>query len=94
MIDRVIKFWQHSYYSDKIAFYVELVSVIFTVTGSTLLAFSAASPDMRIIYPLYLVGSITGAVSAWRRNMAWIMLLCCYFSIMNVFGFFRALEVL
>ena len=91
MIDRVVQFWQHSYHSDKFAFYVELVSVIFTVAGSTLLAFSAAAPDMRIVYPLYLVGSVTGVISAWRRKMAWIMLLCCYFSIMNVFGFIRAL---
>ncbi len=75
MIDRVVQFWQHSYHSDKFAFYVELVSVIFTVAGSTLLAFSAAAPDMRIVYPLYLVGSVTGVISAWRRKMAWIMLL-------------------
>jgi len=93
LIQKIAEFWRHSYYSDKFAFYVELVSVIFTVLGSTLLAFSAAAPDMRIIYPLYFVGSVAGVVSAWRRKMAWIMVLCCYFAAMNVFGFFRALGV-
>lgn len=91
---KVIDFWKSSYDSDKVAFFVELVSVIFTIIGSTTLAISAASPDMRIIYPLYFVGSVTGMISSYRRKMAWIFLLCGYFSVANIFGFIVAMGVL
>ena len=48
-----------SYRSDKIAFYLEMTNFAFSVTGSGLLAITAADPTMWMIYPLYLVGSIT-----------------------------------
>ena len=49
---RVIKdFWMSSYYSDKIAFYNELISFVFIVGASMTLAITAVDPDMRYIYP-------------------------------------------
>ena len=48
---RVIKdFWMSSYYSDKIAFYNELISFVFIVGASMTLAITAVDPDMRYIY--------------------------------------------
>ena len=81
------KFWLQSYHSDKIAFYFELVSFIFTVGASMTLALTADQPDMRIVYPGFFIGSLTATYAHYRRELAWPMILVGYFSIMNVFGF-------
>ena len=85
-MDKVKDFWLQSYRSDKIAFYFELVSFIFTVGASVTLAVTADSPDMRIVYPGFFVGSITGFYAHYRRKLAWPTVLVGYFSLMNVFG--------
>jgi len=38
MKNRIVEFWKSSYHSDKVAFYFELVSFIFTVGASMTLA--------------------------------------------------------
>ena len=86
-MEKIKQFWIQSYQSDKIAFSCELVSFIFTVGASTLLAMNADQPDMRYIYPGFFIGSITQCYAAYRRGAAWVMLLTFYFSIVNVFGF-------
>lgn len=84
---KIIEFWRSSYESDRIAFYLELSSFIFTVGASATLAISAAAPDMRIVYPIFLIGSITGLLGYIRRKLAWPMMLTGWFVIVNVFGF-------
>jgi len=79
-------FWLNSYHSDKIAFYYELTSFIFTVITSMALALSARDPNMALIYPGFFVGAVTGAYGYYRRGLAWPMLLTFYFSIVNIFG--------
>ena len=86
-MEKIKKFWLQSYHSDKIAFYFELVSFIFTVGASMTLALTADQPDMRIVYPGFFIGSITATYAHYRRELAWPMILVGYFSIMNVFGF-------
>ena len=86
-MNKIKKFWLQSYRSDKIAFYFELVSFIFTVGASMTLALTADQPDMRIVYPGFFIGSLTATYAHYRRELAWPMILVCYFSIMNVFGF-------
>jgi len=86
-VEKIKKFWLQSYHSDKIAFYFELVSFIFTVGASMTLALTADQPDMRIVYPGFFIGSITATYAHYRRELAWPMILVGYFSIMNVFGF-------
>jgi len=84
---KIKKFLINSYHSDKVAFYFELVSFVFTVGASMTLALTADQPDMRIVYPGFLVGSITATYAHYRRELAWPMMLVGYFSLMNVFGF-------
>jgi hypothetical protein len=84
---RIINFWSHSYHTDKVAFYFELVSFIFTVAASLTLAFTAYAPDMTIVYPGFFIGSLTGVYAYYRRHLAWPMLLTLYFAVVNVFGF-------
>ena len=86
-MNKIKKFWLQSYRSDKIAFYFELVSFIFTVGASMTLALTADQPDMRIVYPCFFIGSLTATYAHYRRELAWPMILVGYFSIMNVFGF-------
>ena len=57
-MDKIIEFWKESYYSDKIAFVYELISFVFTVFASLNLALTADDPNMLIVYPGFLVGSI------------------------------------
>ena len=90
MIDRIKYFWIQSYLSDRKSFYIELISVFFTVTASMSLAISAEDPDMARIYPLFFVGSVTQCYASLRRGMAWVMMLTGYFACANVFGFGRA----
>jgi len=86
-MNKIKKFWLQSYRSDKIAFYFELVSFIFTVGASMTLALTADQPDMRIVYRGFFIGSLTATYAHYRRELAWPMILVGYFSIMNVFGF-------
>ena len=83
---KVIDFWRSSYESDKVAFYLELSSFIFTVGASATLAFTAAAPDMRIVYPFFLLGSVTGLLGYIRRKLAWPMMLTGWFVLVNIFG--------
>lgn len=86
-MEKIKKFWVDSYQSDKIAFYFELVSFIFTVGASLTLAFTARDPNMLHVYPGFFIGSITQFYACIRRGAAWVMLLTGYFACVNVFGY-------
>lgn len=87
----IINFWKQSYDSDKTAFYLELTSFVFTVAASLMLAWNAADPDMRVVYPGFFIGSVTAVIAYYRRGLGWPMLLTGYFVIANVLGFSRAM---
>jgi hypothetical protein len=86
-MQKIKEFWVTSYTSDNTAFYFELVSFIFTVAASLTLALTAKDPNMLLVYPGFLVGSVTQCYAAYRRGAAWVMLLTGYFAIVNVFGY-------
>jgi hypothetical protein len=86
MFKLIKDFWITSYNSDKIAFWFELVSVIFTIAGSVILTFTSPSPDMTYVFPIYLVGSVTLAIGSYRRRIIWTTVLASWFTIMNIIG--------
>ena len=86
-MEKVKDFWLNSYQTDRVAFFFELVSFIFTVAASLTLAINADNPNMLLVYPGFFVGAITQCYAAVRRGAAWVMLLTFYFAIVNVFGF-------
>ena len=86
-MNKIIEFWRSSYDSDRIAFYLELSSFIFTVGASLTLALTADEPDMRLVYPFFLIGSVTGLLGYIRRKLAWPMMLTAWFVLVNIFGF-------
>ena len=81
------QFWINSYTSDTTAFTFELISFVFTVGASLMLAINADNPNMLLVYPGFFVGSLTQLYASWRRGAAWIMLLTFYFACINVFGY-------
>lgn len=87
MIDKIKTFWGHSYESDRVAFFFELISFVFTVGASLTLAINADNPNMLIVYPGFFVGSITQCYASLRRGAAWVTLLTFYFALVNVFGY-------
>lgn len=89
---KVIDFWTSSYHSDKVAFYLELISFVFTVGASLTLALNADQPDMRIVYPGFFIGSVTAIVAYKRRQLVWPFLLTTYFAFVNVLGFGVAMQ--
>tara|TARA_B100000900_G_scaffold151576_1_gene128714 strand:+ start:105 stop:383 length:279 start_codon:yes stop_codon:yes gene_type:complete len=89
MLKLLKEFWVTSYKTDKLAFYLEVFSVAVTIAGSYLLTFTSPGPDMKWIFPLYLMGSSTLAVAAFRRRIIWTCVLASWFTIMNVIGNFR-----
>jgi len=91
-MQKITEFWIKSYNSDKIAFWFELVSFIFTIVASLTLAFTANNPNMALVYPGFFIGSVTGVYAFWRRRLAWPLVLTSYFACVNVFGFGRAVS--
>ena len=55
--------------------------------ASLTLALNAASPNMLLVYPGFLVGSATQAYASYRRGLPWILLLTSYFVCVNILGF-------
>jgi hypothetical protein len=90
VLDRVRAFWLNSYRSDPTAFFFELTSFVFTVIASLYLAVHADAPDLRMVYPGFLIGAVTQCYAAARRGSAWVMLLTFYFACVNIFGYGRA----
>ena len=83
------EFWVTSYRTDKLAFYLEVFSVAVTIWGSALLTFTSPEPDMRLVFPLYLMGSTTLAIASFRRRIIWTCVLASWFTIMNIIGNFK-----
>jgi|TARA_B110000977_G_C10859859_1_gene409302 hypothetical protein len=90
LIANTKQFFIKSYRADPIAFYFEVLSFVFTVAASLVLAINAANPNMLIVYPGFFVGSVSAIVAYMRRGIAIPMILTTYFAVTNIYGFGRA----
>jgi uncharacterized membrane protein len=91
-LNKIKEFWLQSYRNDKVAFMFELVSFVFTVGASMYLAVNALQPDMRYVYPGFLIGAACGAYGYYRRGLPWPLLLTSYFVIVNIAGLGVAMQ--
>lgn len=91
-MNKIIEFWKDSYRTDRIAFFYELLSFVFTVAASASLALTADAPDMRIVYPGFFIGSVFGVLGYYRRKLVWPMMLTGWFIFVNVLGFGVAMQ--
>ena len=76
---RVKKFCLHSYETDHTAFTCELISLVFAVVASLMLAVTAEAPNMKYIYPGFFVSCTAATYGYYRRKLAWPMILTSYY---------------
>lgn len=88
IFNKVYKFFKHSYNTDRIAFYAEILETILLVSASAILSFTITDPATKIFIPLYLAGSLLAMFSTYRRGSSAI-LLCTWFTIMNTWAFIQ-----
>ena len=86
MISQIRLFFKESYKLSPVAFYCEMVEAIFLISASAILSFTILDPATTIFVPLYLVGSVLGIVSAVIRQAAFVIILCSWFTAMNLWA--------
>ena len=59
------------------------------ISASAVLTYTVLNPATKIFIPLYLAGSILGIISAIIRRAAFVIVLCSWFTIMNVIALWR-----
>ena len=85
-MNKIINFFKDSYTSSPLAFICEMIEAIFLISASAILSFTILEPNGWQFVPLYLVGSMLGIVSAVIRKAAFVIVLCSWFTIMNIFA--------
>ena len=85
-MQKICKFFKKSYKLSPIAFYCEMIEAAFLISASAILTFTVLDPATTIFVPLYLVGSVLGIVSAVIRQAAFVIILCSWFSAMNLWA--------
>ena len=90
-MERIKAVLRRSHAVDKVAFYFEMLSFLFTVTAAAIMAITAKNPNMLLIYPLFFIGATTGLYAYYRREMVWTIALMCFYVVINAAGFIVAL---
>lgn len=89
MINKITEFFKNSYKTSPVAFYCEMVEAVLLISASAVLTFTILDPATRIFVPMYLVGSILGIISAVKRRAAFVIVLCTWFTMMNLISFIQ-----
>ena len=89
MIKAVTNFVKESYQNSKVAFFCEMAEATLLISASAILTYTVLNPATKIFIPLYLAGSILGIISAVIRKAAFVIVLCSWFTIMNVIALWR-----
>jgi hypothetical protein len=85
--NKIVAYFKESYQQDKLCFWLEMVSTLVNIIASMTLALNAADPDMRIVYPFFLIGSGLAMFTFYRRKLVWPTMLVSYFFCANILGF-------
>lgn len=85
-MNKVVTFFKESYTSSPLAFMCEMIEAVFLISASAILSFTILAPNGWYFVPLYLVGSMLGIISAVIRKAAFVIVLCSWFTIMNIFA--------
>ena len=89
MITAVKNFVKESYQQSRVAFFCEMAEATLLISASAILTYTVLNPATKIFIPLYLAGSILGIISAVIRRAAFVIVLCSWFTIMNVIALWR-----
>ena len=93
-ISQVKSFFKESYKLSPVAFYCEMVEAAFLISASAVLSVTILDPNGWHFVPLYLLGSILGVVSAIIRKAAFVIVLCSWFTIMNIYALIQLIGAL
>jgi len=85
--NKIIVYFKQSYQQDKLSFWLEMIMTMFNIIASMTLALNATDPDMRIVYPFFLIGSGLAIYTFYRRKLIWPTMLVSYFFCANALGF-------
>lgn len=91
---KVREFFYNSYKLSPFAFYCEMIEAVFLISASAILSFTILDPDGWHFVPLYLIGSILGIVSAIIRKAAFVIVLCSWFTAMNLYAIVQLIGAL
>ena len=87
-------FFKDSYKLSPVAFYCEMVEAAFLISASAVLSVTILDPNGWHFVPLYLLGSMLGVVSAIIRKAAFVIVLCSWFTIMNIYALIQLIGAL
>ena len=90
----IIEFFRNSYKLSPTAFYCEMVEALFLITASAVLSLTILDPNGWHFVPLYLIGSMLGVISAIIRKAAFVIVLCSWFTIMNIIALVQLIGAL
>ena len=93
-MQNIKQFWINSYKLSPLAFYCEMIEALFLISASAILSVTILDPDGWTFVPLYLIGSILGIVSAIIRKAAFVIVLCSWFTAMNLFALVQLIGAL
>ncbi len=86
MYVKIKTFVKKSYSLSPVAFYCEMIEALFLITASAILSFTILDPATKIFIPMYLIGSVLGVISAVIRKAAFVIVLCSWFTAMNLYA--------
>ena len=84
MVTNIVEFFRNSYKLSPLAFYCEMIEALFLISASAILSFTILDPNGWHFVPLYLIGSMLGVISAIIRKAAFVIILCSWFTVMNI----------
>lgn len=93
MINTVVEFFKESHRSSPKAFWCEMVEALFLISASAVLTFTVLDPATKIFVPMYLVGSVLGIASGLYRKAAFVIVLCSWFSTMNLIALYQLFAI-
>mgnify|MGYP001381568208 FL=1 len=93
-MQNIKQFWINSYKLSPVAFYCEMIEAVFLITASAVLSFTILDPDGWHFVPLYLIGSMLGIISAIIRQAAFVIVLCSWFTAMNLYALVQLIGAL
>jgi len=93
-MQNIKQFWINSYKLSPVAFYCEMIEAVFLITASAILSFTILDPDGWHFVPLYLIGSMLGIISAIIRQAAFVIVLCSWFTAMNLYALVQLIGAL
>tara|TARA_B110000261_G_scaffold101126_1_gene113898 strand:+ start:671 stop:979 length:309 start_codon:yes stop_codon:yes gene_type:complete len=86
---KIISYFGETYRLSPVIFYAELIELVLLVGASIVLTVTVLDPATQWFIPLYLVGSIFGLTSAILRRAGFVILLCGWFTMMNMISLVR-----